>query len=224
MNTPELIEALLRCGRMLHERGMVAATDGNLSARTAGGSILVTRAGVPKGRMTAEDILDVGPDGTLLSGAGRPTTELAMHLAVYHARPDAAAVVHAHPVHATAFAVAGITIDEDLLPEVIVGLGSVPLAPYATPSTIEVPAALEPYLATHDAILLANHGALTLGTSVEEAYSKMEKLEHAAQITLLARLLGGGRRLTADEIGRLEKVSRQSYGRDLTALRKRQQR
>jgi L-fuculose-phosphate aldolase len=201
---------------------MVAATDGNLSARTAGGSILVTRSGVSKGRMTAADILDVAADGTALSGGGRPSTELAMHLAVYRLRTDAGAVVHAHPVHATAFAVAGIPLDEDLLPEVIVALGSIPLAPYATPSTPEVPASLEPLLAAHDAILLANHGALTIGATVDDACMKMEKLEHAARIMLLTRFLGGGRRLSSEEIGRLAQVSQRSYGRDLTSLRKRQ--
>lgn len=224
MNTTELVDALLACGRRLDERGIACATDGNLSARTSGGSLLVTRSGVSKGRMTAADILDVAADGTLLSPGGRPSTELAMHLAVYRLRPDVGAVVHAHPVHATAFAVAGLALDEDLLPEVIVGLGAVPLAPYATPSTADVPASLEPLIPAHDAILLANHGALTCGATVEEACLRMEKLEHAAQITLLARLLGGGRRLTAGEIDRLARVSRQSYGRDLSALRARQKR
>lgn len=200
----------------LAERGMVTATDGNVSARLAGGNILTTRSGINKGMVTERDLVEVTGTGEVVSGQGKPSTELGMHLFIYANRADVAAVVHAHPVYATGFATAGIALDTCLFPEVIVGMGAIPLAPYATPSTHEVAESLAPYVKAADAILLANHGAVTYGTNLPDAYFKMEKLEHAAHITFVAHMLGGARTLTRDSVEKLRNISVQSYGKDFS--------
>lgn len=200
----------------LAERGMVTATDGNVSARLAGGNILTTRSGINKGMVAAQDLVEVTETGEVVQGQGKPSTELGMHLFIYANRPDIDAVVHAHPTYATGFATAGIALDGCLFPEVIVGMGAIPLAPYATPSTHEVAESLAPYVKTADAILLANHGAVTYGTNLQDACFKMEKLEHAARITFVARMLGGARTLSEEDVEKLRKVSIQSYGKDFS--------
>jgi L-fuculose-phosphate aldolase len=141
---------------------------------------------------------------------------MGMHLFIYRERPDVAAVVHAHPTFATGFATARIPLEGCVYPEVIVGLGAIPLAEYATPSTAEVASSLAPYVKSADAILLANHGVVTYGSDVLNAYFKMEKVEQTAQVTFVARMLGGEHRLTAEELERLRGVSVQSYGKDFT--------
>jgi L-fuculose-phosphate aldolase len=166
--------------------------------------------------VTEEDFVEITPDGQQLGGSGRPSTEVGMHLFIYSQRPDVHAVVHAHPVHATGFATARIPLDQCLFPEVIVGLGAVPLAHYATPSTAEVAASLQPFVKTSDAILLANHGVVTYGPDLLDAYFNMEKVEHAAHIAFVARMLGGARSLTDEEVEKLRKISVQSYGRDFS--------
>lgn len=211
---PLPVEAIIKVCHRLYERGMVAATDGNVSARLENGNILATRSGVNKGDVTERDLVEVTPEGEVV-GAGKPSTELKMHLYIYDQRPDVKAVVHAHPVVATAFAVARIPLDQLVLPEVVVGLGTIPLAHYATPSTPEVSASLGPFVKSNDAVLLANHGVVTAGSEVWDAYFKMEKVEHAARIIFLARMLGGEHALTPEQIRALSAVSVQSYGKDL---------
>ena len=200
----------------LYAGGYVAATDGNVSARLPNGNVLTTRTSVNKGAVTLKDLVEVTPDGKPLSGQGNPSTETGMHLYIYRERPDCSAVVHAHPAYATGFATARVPLEGCLFPEVIIGLGAIPLAEYATPSTPEVAASLSPYVKSTEAILLANHGVVTFGTDPMDAYFKMEKVEHAAHITFIARLLGGEHRLTAQELGRLRQVSVQSYGKDFS--------
>jgi L-fuculose-phosphate aldolase len=163
---------------------------------------------VNKGEVTPDDIIEVNDGGFTLTGTGKPSSELKMHLFIYKHRPDVRAVVHAHPPHATAFAVAGIPLNKPVFPEVLVKLGSIPVAPYATPSTDEVGKSIEPYVAAHNAILLGNHGAVTFGSSLKEAYYNMEKVEHAARITLYARLLGGERELTRGQVEELTAMYR----------------
>jgi L-fuculose-phosphate aldolase len=150
-------------------------------------------------------------DGKKLAGERNPSSEMQMHLEVYRQRPDANAVVHAHPPTATGFAVAGIPLDRAVLAEVVTTLGSVPIAEYATPSTSELPEAVRKYVKAHDGMLLANHGALTLGADLFAAYYKMETIEHFAKISLVARLLGGERLLSRQEVDRLQGL-RGSYG------------
>ncbi len=185
-----LRRALCAAGRRLAERDLIGAGEGNLSVRLGGGAFLVTPSGARKGALRPGDLLVVDADGAVRAGRGRPSTELAMHLAAFAARPDARAAVHAHPLAAVAFTVAGAPWPGDLVPEAAVTLGPVAVAPFATPGTAEVPASLAPLLAGHDVLLLARHGALCLGATLEEAVDRMETLERVARIALAARLLG----------------------------------
>lgn len=202
----ELREAIVEVGRMLYDRGFVAAGDGNISARLEDGTLLATPTMVCKGRMTPEMIVRTDKDGKPLAGQGRPSSELAMHLAIYRLRDDVHAVVHAHPPTATGFAVAGLALDRALLSEVVLTLGCIPLTDYGTPSTHEIVDSLEPYIPAHDALLLANHGAVAYGPHMEAALSNMETLEHFAKISLVAHLLGGARQLPAKAVEKLIEV------------------
>ena len=202
---------IVEVGRRLYARGYTASNDGNISVRLDAGRLLMTPTSVCKGFMTAEMMCITDLDGRKLAGDRDPSSEMQMHLEVYRQRPDAKAVVHAHPPTATGFAVAGIPLDRAVLAEVVCTLGSVPIAEYATPSTKELPEAVGQYVQAHDGMLLANHGALTLGTDLFSAYYKMETIEHFAKISLVARMLGGERLLSRDEVSRLEKL-RGSYG------------
>lgn len=176
--------------RRLHDRDLIGAAEGNVSVRLGGGRFLVTPSGANKARLSPADLVVVGADGQVRGGAGRASTELRMHLAVYAARPDAGAVVHAHPVTAVAFTVAGFPPPNDLVPEAAVTLGEIAVAPFATPGTDEVPASLAPLLARHDVLLLERHGALAMGRTLAEAFDRMETLERVARVALAARLLG----------------------------------
>lgn len=215
-SSPQIIPAVLDVCRRLYEHGFVTATDGNVSARLANGNFLTTRSAVNKGMVTEADLLEVDSSGQVVGSDLRPSTELGMHLFVYSRRPDVHAVVHAHPIHATGFATARQSLSSCLFPEVIVGMGAIPLAEYATPSTGEVAHSLAPYVESADAILLANHGVVTFGKDPLDAYFKMEKVEHAAHITFVARLLGGEHRLSAGDIEKLRALGPQTYGKDFS--------
>lgn len=195
--------AICEIGRMLYERGFVAGGDGNISARLADGTLLATPTMVCKGRMTSEMIVHTDSQGRALPGEGKPSSELAMHLEIYRLRNDVQAVVHAHPPCATGFAVAGQALDKALLSEVVLTLGCIPLTKYGTPSTNELVEALTPFIPSHDALLLANHGAVAYGATMEGALSNMETIEHFARISLVAHLLGGARQLPADAVAKL---------------------
>ncbi len=206
----ELRETIVEIGRRIYARGYVAANDGNISVRLDDQRVLTTPTGVSKGFMQPEAMVVVDYDGQPLS-AGRPSTELPMHLFIYQQRPDVQAVVHAHPPYATGFATAGLALDKCVLPEIVVTIGTVPLAEYGTPSTQELPATLAPYLHRCDAFLMANHGAVTVGKDLMDAYFKMERLEHYAQILFIARALGGERVLTKSQVEKLYDL-RETYG------------
>lgn len=198
---------MIEVGRKLWERGLISGTDGNLSARLSNGRILATVSGVAKGDLSIEHFVELSLDGAIVSRSRyKPSSEVKMHLAAYRERPDIHAVCHAHPPHATAFAVAGIGITDCIIPEIIVALGAVPLAPYATPSTHEVPDAVALHVKNADAILLENHGALTLGRDIREAHMRMESIDHAARIILLSRDLGGPRKLSREDVEKLVKT------------------
>lgn len=196
---------IVRIGYRMWQRGMVAANDGNISVLLDGGAVLCTPTSVSKGALREEDLVVVDQDGNVLDpGSGRgPSSEILMHLRVYQVDPQIRAVVHAHPPYATAFAVRGETPATDILPESVVALPVLPLAPYATPSTIEVPDSVEPLVRRGRACLLEHHGALTWGVTLEEAYLAMERVEYLAQINLIARQLGGIRSLGPERIGQL---------------------
>jgi len=195
-----LRQEMVSIGRRLYERGLIVAAEGNISARLADGRILITPAGFCKGRMSTRDLIVVDTAGRRVSGRRPPSTELRMHLTALSRRSDAHACVHAHPPYATAFAVAGIALTDHVLPEVIATLGSIPLAVYATPGTPAVGESIAEHLDKADAILLKNHGALTLGPDLETAYRKMEIVERCAQIVYLARALGNVDRLSPSQV------------------------
>jgi len=195
---------IVEIGRRVYDRFFIAANDGNISARLGDEAVLITPTGVSKGFMAADDILKMSLGGELLAaGKLRPTSETPMHLAIYRARADVEAVLHTHAPAATAFALTGRRLDEPTLPEVIVFIRSVAMVPYALPGTEELPQAMSPFLDDHDVFLLGNHGAVTLGRSLEEAYFQMERLELVARIRLAAMALGPVHVLPPEEVARL---------------------
>ena len=193
--------------------GWVAANDGNVTMRLEDGTFLATPTGMSKSFITPEKLVRIRADGTVLEGLPgyKPSTEIKMHMRCYQERPDVGAVLHAHPPVATGFAVAGKSLDEYSMIETVIAMGSIPLTPYGTPSTEEVPNAIAPYLADHDAFLLQNHGALTVGCDVVTAYYRMESLEQFAKVSLVARLLGGANELSRENIDRLINLRENYY-------------
>ena len=210
LETPLKQEIVCIC-RMLHRKNYLAATDGNVSIRL-GNRVLTTPSGVHKGLMEAEQIITVDLMGRVLAGEGRPTSEIRMHLLAYELRPDVGAVVHAHLPYATACTLAGISLLEPILPEVVITLGGIPTAPYATPGSAEVPAAIRDFIREYDAILLSRHGAMTVGRDVMDAYNKREKLEHTARVVLAARLQGELPPLPEAEVEKLRRLGEKYRG------------
>jgi L-fuculose-phosphate aldolase len=202
---------IVEVGRRMYARGYTASNDGNISVRLGADRLLMTPKSVCKGFMTPDMMCITDLGGRKLQGDRDPSSEMLMHLEVYRQRADVQAVVHAHPPTATGFAVAGIPLDRAVLAEVVTTLGSVPIAAYATPSTTELPEAVRKYIKAHDGMLLANHGALTVGGDLFSAYFKMETIEHFAKISLVARLLGRENVLSREEVMRLQQL-RGTYG------------
>ena len=202
---------IVEVGRRLYARAYTASNDGNISVRLGGNRLLMTPKSVCKGFMTPDMMCVTDLDGRKLEGERDPSTEMLMHLEVYRQRADVQAVVHAHPPIATGFAVAGIPLNRAVLAEVLTTLGSIPIAEYATPSTQELPDAVGKYIKAHDGMLLANHGALTVGADLFSAYYKMETIEHFAKISLVARLLGRENLIAREEVERLQGL-RGTYG------------
>ncbi|RJX31287.1 MAG: hypothetical protein C4525_12035 [Desulfarculus sp.] len=203
MGPEDLAAAMIRICRLGWQQGYLAAGQGNLSARLTAESILITPSGRAKALLEPDDLLEVGLDGRVIQGQGRPSGELPLHLAAYRLRPQTGAVLHAHPAAATALSLAGCELDCAALPEMLYHLGQVPTAPYATPATPDCAAAVEPFLVRHQALLLDHHGTLALGRDLEEAWLLTEMLEHAAQTLIAAQSLGGARPLPAEEQARL---------------------
>jgi L-fuculose-phosphate aldolase len=208
----QLKEDIVRICRMLHRKNYLAATDGNVSVRL-GDRVFVTPSGVNKGLMEAYQILTLDLEGKLLEGEGKPTSEMRMHLLAYELRPDVQAVVHAHLPYATACTLAGIDLLEPILPEVVITLGGIPTAAYATPGSEEVPESIRDFVREYDAILLSRHGAMTVGADVTDAYNKMEKLEHTARVVLAARLQGPLPPLPQAEVEKLMRLGAEYKGR-----------
>lgn len=189
-----LAREIVEIGKLMYDRGHVISNDGNISVRVDENTFLVTPSGISKGRLTPDMLVPVNLNGDIISGDRHPSSETPMHLEVYRQKPEVHAVVHAHSPLATAFAIAGRAIDEPYMPELILGLGVVPVAPFAMPSTEEVPASIMGLL-DGNALLLANHGVLTWGSSVIAAFDYLEQVEYAAKIIMTVEQLGGGRRL-----------------------------
>jgi L-fuculose-phosphate aldolase len=199
----ELRGDLVRFSRMLYRLGFMPGTSGNLSVRLDDRRVLVTPTGVSKFMMRTSDLVVVDLQGKRIDGHKKVTSEITMHLAVYRHRDDVRAVIHSHPPIATAFACVGRGLDEILCQEAVMTLGVVPLATYATTGTEEVAASLAPFIPDHDAILLANHGAVAYGGTLIQAFQKMEIVEHLAQIALVAHQLGAPRILKHEQVKQL---------------------
>src|SRR5438552_12482721 len=196
---------LIKICHLMYERSYVVSSDGNVSVRLDDGRILATPSMTGRGRMRDDWIAVTDLEGRSVNER-RASSELAMHLLIYRERPDVKAVCHAHPPHGTAFAVAGLPIDQPILSEVILTLGCVPLAEYGTPSTAELTDAIQPLVKHHNALLMANHGAVAYGSDLWQAFDRLETLEHTAKIAILSRVLGGSRNLSPDAIEKLINV------------------
>ena len=207
----EYRQDIIDVGKLIYQKGWVAANDGNISFRLDANRILCTCTGISKGMMKPDDLIVCDLDGNKIEGSRERTSEIAMHLTIYQMRPDVRSVAHAHPPVATGFAVAGRPLTLALLPEVIIGLGCVPLADYGLPGTPALTAGMLPYIPKYDAILMRNHGLVCYGEDVYQAFFKMETVEHFARITLVAELLGGPKVLPKEEVGKLFD-SRTRYG------------
>jgi len=202
---------IVEIGKLIYQKGWVAANDGNITVRLDAERILATPTGVSKGLMHPDDLIVCDIKGNKILGRKNPTSEFAMHAMVYNLRPDVNAVVHAHPPVATGFAASGKALTEALLPEVVIGLGCVPLAAYGLPGTPELSEPLRPLVPKYDAILMANHGAVCYGEDLYKAFFKMETVEHYARIALVTRLLGGPTVLPKAEVAKLLEA-RARYG------------
>lgn len=210
INEYEIKKQICDIGKRIYDRNMVAANDGNISVKLSDHEFLCTPTGVSKGFMTPECICKVDEKGDIIeSNDGfRPSSELKMHMRVYEKRPDVGAVVHAHPMYGTVFAIAGIPLAQPVISEALLTLGAVPVAEYGTPSTREIPDSIEKFLPYYDAILLANHGALTWSSDLNAAYLKMESLEFYAELLYRSRMLGEQKELSVDNIEKLYEVRR----------------
>lgn len=211
MTELEIKQQICEIGKRIYNRNMVAANDGNISVKLNENEFLCTPTGVSKGFMTPEYICKVDAKGNVIEAQGkfRPSSEVKMHMRVYEKRPDVNSVVHAHPSYATAFAIAGIPLTQQIMPEATISLGSVPIAEYGTPSTMEIPDNIEKYLPYYDAILLESHGALTYGQDLLTAYHKMESVEFYAELLYKAKALGGPKEFDQATIEKLYEVRRQ---------------
>ena len=200
----EAKKQIIAIGKRMYDKGFVASNDGNISCRVGPNTIWTTPTGVSKGFMTPDMLVKMNFDGKVLMGKLKPSSEVKMHLRVYNENPDVLAVTHAHPPVATSFAIAGISLDRAILPEAVVNLGSVPIAHYATPGSQDVPDSIAPYCNTHNAVLLANHGALSWGKDLTEAYHRLESLEYYATVLMYTgRIIGRANELSCSQVNEL---------------------
>ena len=204
MKSPyEIKKEICEVGHTIYNLGFVAANDGNISVKVSENEYYCTPTGVSKGALTPDMIIKVDKNGNKLDGKLNPSSEIKMHMRVYQERPDVNAVVHAHPPIATAFTVAGIDLDQYILPEAVLSIGEVPTCEYGTPSTMEIPDSLAPYIQNHDAFLLQNHGALTVGCNLTKALFVMEEVEFNAKICKYAMELGAVHEIPNDQLKKL---------------------
>lgn len=206
----DIKKEMCEIGKRVYDRGMVASNDGNFSVKLNDNEYLCTPTGVSKGFMTPEYICKVDAKGNILEAneGFRPSSEIKMHMRIYEKRPDVKAVVHAHPMYATTFAIAGKPLMEPIMPEAVIFLGGVPLAKYGTPSTMEIPDAVEEFLEDYDAVLLENHGALTYSDSLLNAYHKMESVEFYARLMYQTMAIGGPQILSDERVEQLYEIRR----------------
>ena len=210
MSEEEARQAIVQTGKRMYDHGYVVTNDGNISVRISSTEIIVTPTGVSKGFMTPEMMVKMNLDGDVLEAEGtKPSSEVKMHLRVYAEDDSVMAVVHAHPIYATSYAIAGIPLDEPILSEAMLQIGAVPIAKYAKPGTYDVPDGIAPFVKGYGAVLLSNHGAQTWGTTLVEAFSRMEVLENYAHISFVVGLLGGGRGLDVEQVAGLAGIRKE---------------
>lgn len=202
----EIRRDIVAFGKRVYAKGLVAATDGNISVRMMTDRVMITPSGECLNDLDVEGLVYMDLGGQVLGPGRNPSSEWPMHLEIYRKRPDVEAIIHAHPPVATGFSVAGTSLSDPVLPELVVMFGSIPTAPYATPATTESADAIRDLIGNHDVIILDHHGAVTVGRDLEDAYLKMEKLEHAASTLLAARQAGGITPLTPDALKKLEAI------------------
>lgn len=210
MTELEIKQLMCEIGKRVYNRGMVASNDGNFSVKLNDNEFLCTPTGVSKGFMTTEYICKVDAKGNVLEAnpGFKPSSEVKMHMRIYEKRPDVKAVVHAHPIYATAFAINGMALEDPIMPEAVLFLGGVPLAKYGTPSTMEIPDAIEEFLPYYDQVLLENHGALAWGADILSAYHKLESVEFYAELLFKSRMLGNPQNLNQEQVEKLYDIRR----------------
>ncbi len=196
-------DEITEIGRRLYARDHICGTEGNLSARLSDGKILITPSGVNKGYLKPDALIILSRDGEKLDGAGEPSSETRLHTGIYKWRKDVTAICHAHPIYATAYSVAGLSLNQPVLPEIVGTLGAIPLAGYASPGSADLPGTLGDLVDRYDAFLLESHGVLTVGNSLEDAFNKLESIERFARILFLADRMGGAKMLPIKETERL---------------------
>ena len=212
MNEAQARQAIVDAGTVLYKQGYVVSNDGNISVRISPDTIVVTPTGVSKGDMNPDMMVVMDLDGNVISkGLRGPSSEVKMHLRVYRENPDVTAVVHAHPIYATSFAIAGVPLDKPILSEAMLQVGVVPVAHYAKPGTTDVPDSIAPFVKDYAAVMISNHGVLTWGVDLEQALARMEVVENYAKITLVVNQIGSERGLSQDQVDGLAGI-RQNMG------------
>lgn len=212
MNEVQARQAIVDAGTVLYKQGYVVSNDGNISVRISPDTIVVTPTGVSKGDMNPDMMVVMDLDGNVISkGLRGPSSEVKMHLRVYRENPDVTAVVHAHPIYATSFAIAGVPLDKPILSEAMLQVGVVPVAHYAKPGTTDVPDSIAPFVKDYAAVMLSNHGVLTWGSDLEQALARMEVVENYAKVTLMVNQIGSERGLSQDQVDGLADI-RQNMG------------
>lgn len=206
------IEELIFYSHKCYQKGFVSATDGNLSIRLDENQIAITKSGIRKDEVTISDIIITDNRGNKLKGNGKPSSELKIHLLAYNSRANINAVIHCHPIYATAFATSGNDLNQPIFPEVILGLGPIPLCEYGTPSTEDLPKSMKPYIHNSWAMLMQNHGAVTFGENICDAFNRMDKLESYAKTLFFSKLLGKANVLTKDQVDKLYNVAEETWG------------
>lgn len=201
-----IAQEIVEIGKRLYGRGLIAASDGNLSYRMSDEQIMITPSARSKGHLTINDLVIIDRGGNRTAGDHSPSSEWRMHVHLYEKRPDIAACIHAHPPYATAFSICGLSLNEKVLPEAVLLLGDIPLTEYAAPGTAHVGHSLDPYIDGHQAFLLKNHGVTTIGKNLEQAYQRMEAVEHLARVLFLSRQLGPVDYLSSEEVERLTRL------------------
>lgn len=210
--------AVCQVARMAYERGFITNVDGNFSVRLGNDGILITPAGLPKAFLQPEQVAHIDLTGKVLTGDARPSTEVSMHVVAYRERPEMRAICHAHPKHAVAFTLAGLSLDLCVIPEVVVTIGSIPTAPYGTPGTQELPESIRDVIRCSDVVMLERHGALTMGTTFMDAFRKLEVIEHTAEILYYARTLGGVKELSPEQVQKLLDTRKQLGIRSMNTI------